>query len=49
MNLPAEPDLELGQWLDFNIGWDGEEEDSFTIRAHRGEWSIFGEAQASIS
>ncbi|MFA5508639.1 MAG: HNH endonuclease, partial [Vulcanimicrobiota bacterium] len=48
-SVAEQADLELGQWLDFNIGWDGEEDDSFTIRAHRGEWSIFGEAQASIS
>jgi len=44
-SVAEQADLELGQWLDFNIGWDGEEDDSFTIRAHRGEWSIFGEAQ----
>jgi len=40
-SVAEQADLELGQWLDFNIGWDGEEDDSFTIRAHRGEWSIF--------
>ena len=48
-SVAEQADLELGQWLDFNIGWDGEEEDSFTIRAHRGEWSVFGKAQFSIS
>ena len=46
-SVAEQADLELGQWLDFNIGWDGEEDDSFTIRAHQGEWSIFGETQIS--
>jgi|GEM_PF-1146739 len=31
-SVAEQADLELGQWLDFNIGWDGEEDDSFTMR-----------------
>lgn len=39
--LDRQADLELAGWLDYHLGWRGQELDSHQARLHRGEWSVF--------
>ena len=41
-SLALQADLEIGSWLDYHNGWEGEEEDSFGLRAFAGDWAVFG-------
>lgn len=42
-SLADQADLEIGSWLDYHNGWEGEEEDSFGLRAFGGDWSVFAD------
>ena len=41
-SLAHQAGLEIGSWLDYHNGWEGEEEDSFGLRACSGDWAVFG-------
>lgn len=39
--LDRQRDLELATWLDFHLGWNGQEYDSHWIRANKNEWAVY--------
>jgi HNH endonuclease len=40
-SLAKQADLELAGWLDRYQGWEGGEEDSYSLRARCGDWAVF--------
>jgi hypothetical protein len=40
-SLARQADLELARWLDSCQGWEGDQDDSYSLRVRSGDWAVF--------